>query len=60
VVTALALILLGALATVRRVPGADRLHRAVYTSALSAGHIATNHRPSRPTAHSTVLTGARS
>ncbi len=52
VVTALALALLGTLAIVRRVPGADRLHRAIYTSALSAGHI--------PTPHSTVLTGARS
>lgn len=50
--TAAALTLLGALATIRRVPGADRLHRSVYTSALSAGHIATP--------HPTVLTGARS
>jgi hypothetical protein len=44
--------------------GADRLHRAVYTSALSAGHIVTNFPPSRatsyPTTHPTVLTGARS
>ena len=60
VVTALALVLLGSLAAVRRVPGADRLHRAIYTSALSAGHIATNYPPSRPTTRSTVLTGARS
>ncbi len=50
--TGLALIVLGALAAVRRVPAADRLRRAVYTGALSAGHIAT--------AHPTVLTGARS
>ena len=47
--TALALILLGALAVVRRAPAADRLHRAVYTSALSAGHIATHYPPSRST-----------
>lgn len=60
VVTALALALLGALAAVRRVPGADRLHRAVYASALSAGHISTNYPPSRPTTPATVLTGARS
>jgi len=64
VATALALVLLGLLAAVRRVPGADRLHRAVYTSALSAGHIVTNCPPPRatsyPTTHLTVLTGARS
>ena len=41
VVTALALILLGGLAAIRRVPGAERLQRAVYTSALTAGHIPT-------------------
>ena len=40
--TALVLILLGGLAAVRSVPGADRLRRALYTSALNAGHIATN------------------
>ncbi len=50
--TALVLILLGGLAAVRSVPGADRLRRAVYTSALNASHI--------QTPHSTVLTGARS
>jgi len=50
--TALVLICLGGLAAVRSAPVADRLSRALYTSALNAGHI--------PTTHPTVLTGARS
>lgn len=52
-VTLLALILLGALAAIRLTPAAEGLRRAVYTSALSAGHIPT------PTS-SAVLTGGRS
>lgn len=51
-VTVVALVLLGALATVRRTPATDRVHRAVYASALSAGHI--------PTTSANVLTGVRS
>ena len=50
--TALVLVLLGGLAALRSVPGADRLRRTVYANALNAGHI--------QTPHSTVLTGARS
>ncbi|MCW1959287.1 MAG: proton-conducting transporter membrane subunit [Mycobacterium sp.] len=50
-VTIGAALLLGALALARRAPGAERIRRALYTSALTAGHI-----PSR----NTYLTGARS
>lgn len=39
VVTLTALVALGGLATLRRGPGAARLQRAVYTGALSAGHV---------------------
>ena len=52
-VTVGALILLSALAAIRVAPGAGRLRRAVYTSALTAGHIPTPPSPS-------VLTGGRS
>ena len=52
-VTVLALILLGALAAIRLAPGAESLRRAVYTSALTAGHIPTPPSPA-------VLTGGRS
>ena len=53
VAIALALIVLAALAAVRLAPGADGLRRALYTSALTAGHI-----PTSPS--SALLTGARS
>ncbi|MEX0579960.1 MAG: proton-conducting transporter membrane subunit [Mycobacterium sp.] len=39
VVTLAALVALGGFATLRRGPGAARLQRAVYTGALSAGHV---------------------
>jgi len=47
------LVLLGGLAAIRLAPGAEGLRRAVYTSALTAGHIST---PTPPA----VLTGGRS
>jgi len=52
-VTVVALVLLGGLATIRLAPGAEGLRRAVYTSALTAGHIPTPLSPA-------VLTGGRS
>ena len=52
-VTVGALVLLGGLAAIRLAPGAESLRRAVYTNALSAGHI-----PTPPS--SAVLTGGRS
>jgi NADH-quinone oxidoreductase subunit L/NAD(P)H-quinone oxidoreductase subunit 5 len=39
VVTLAALVALGGLAALRRGPGAARLQRALYTGALSAGHV---------------------
>ncbi len=53
-VTAAAAVGLGVLAIARRAPAAERLRRAVYTSALSAGHIPSRH------ASPVLLTGARS
>lgn len=52
-ITAAAALLLGALALARRMPAADRLRRAIYTSALTAGHIPSQYS-------SPVMTGARS
>ena len=52
-VTVAALVLLGALAAIRLAPGAEGLRRAVYTNALTAGHIPTPPSPA-------VLTGGRS
>lgn len=52
-ITLVALALLGALAAIRLAPGAESLRRAVYTSALTAGHIPTP-------ASSALLTGGRS
>ncbi|WP_167100660.1 proton-conducting transporter membrane subunit [Mycobacterium sp. DL592] len=54
-ITGAALTLLAGLAALRAAPGADRLQRALYARALSAGHIAA------PTSPSSIrLTGARS
>lgn len=52
-ITLVALALLGTLAAIRLAPGAESLRRAVYTSALTAGHI-----PTPPS--SALLTGGRS
>jgi NADH:ubiquinone oxidoreductase subunit 5 (subunit L)/multisubunit Na+/H+ antiporter MnhA subunit len=52
-ITATAALALGALALTRRAPSAEGLRRALYTNALTAGHI-----PSRQS--SPVTTGARS
>lgn len=53
IITATAALALGALALARRAPSAEGLRRALYTHALTAGHI-----PSRQS--SPVTTGARS
>ena len=53
-ITAVALGLLGSLAAVRRLPGAERLRRILYAHALSAGHTPA----ARPSA-SQLLAGAR-
>lgn len=50
VITVGAALLLGALALARRIPAADGLRRAIYTSALTAGHVHV----------APVMTGARS
>ncbi len=60
-ITAAAVVLLGALAAIRWAPGADRLRIALYSSALSSGHVPDRNlgpASARPT--STQLTGARS
>ena len=51
-ITAAAAVALGALALTRWAPGAEGLRRAVYTSALTAGHV--------PSRQSPVMTGVRS
>ena len=53
-VTAAAALVLGALAVTRWAPGAERLRRALYTSALSAGHLPSRH------VSPVLLTGVRS
>ena len=72
IVIAAAVIILGALAAVRRAPGAERLRYALYTQALSAGHLSAPNpafgppapapATSIPTSASSTstLTGARS
>ncbi len=54
IITAAAAVALGALALTRWAPGAEGVRRAIYTSALSAGHI-----PARQSL-ATATTGARS
>lgn len=56
ILTAAVVLALGALAAVRWAPSAGRLQRALYASALSAGHIPTYRTPVKPA----QLTGARS
>lgn len=53
-ITAVAALALGALALTRRAPAAEHIRRALYTRALTAGHIPST--PSTPV----LLTGARS
>ena len=55
VITATALVALGALAAARTAPGAERLQRVLYASALSAGHLGTSR-----TTSTALLTGVRS
>lgn len=55
IVTATALVALGALAVARRAPGAERLQRVLYARALSAGHLGSSR-----TISPALLTGARS
>lgn len=55
VITVAALIALGAVAAAYRIPGTDRLRRAIYAHALNAGHFRVAVSPS-----SALLTGVRS
>jgi NAD(P)H-quinone oxidoreductase subunit 5 len=60
-ITVAAVVLLGALAAIRWMPGADRLRFALYARALSSGHIPGGTlRPASAQPTSTQLTGARS
>ncbi len=60
VVTAVAVIALGALAAARWAPGAERLRHALYTQALSAGHIPARTAVPSNDPRSVQLTGASS